>query len=301
MKRDISNCIYSFVCMTIFFYLVLFILWAVLASFGGVIIERAREKWSTLRSIFGGRSFCPGCKTTLRRWQLIPIAGWLFQKGKCMTCNQRISRRYILSEILMWGVFVFTGWRVTQGEVAALVDSSVVWQLIFRLLLNRWLVLLIIADLFRYELNLPIRYMLLALSLVYQLFLWTDTLLYALLWGVVLATVFVVIYGAAARRQTKKHKGVFTEWFGLGDVFLAGLIWTFSGFVLTGSLEVFFLIQTVLLYLVVSSGLGIIFRLLRKLFTWDSDEHLPFIPAMIVAFWLFIFLGGVLFTLLSPK
>jgi len=40
-----------------------------------------------------------------------------------------------------------------------------------------------------------------------------------------------------------------------------------------------------------SSGLGIVFWLLRKQLSKNDDEQMPFLPAMIAAFWL-LALGG---------
>lgn len=61
----------------------------------------------------------------------------------------------------------------------------------------------------------------------------------------------------------------------------------------------FLSVQTILLYLVISSGLGIIFRVVRKYIFGESDDHMPFIPAMICAFRLFRLGGGYILELLQ--
>jgi hypothetical protein len=71
----------------------------------------------------------------------------------------------------------------------------------------------------------------------------------------------------------------------LGDVWMAWLIWALVP-VLFASWDVFFWIQLVLLYLIMSSWLGIIFWLLRKQIIKNDEEQMPFLPAMIVAFWI---------------
>lgn len=45
-------------------------------------------------------SHCPQCKTPLNWWQNIPIVSYILLKGKCHACEQSISIRYPLIEIL---------------------------------------------------------------------------------------------------------------------------------------------------------------------------------------------------------
>lgn len=45
------------------------------------------------------RSCCPFCHQQLKAYHLIPIASFLFLKGRCSFCNQKISWRYPLFEI----------------------------------------------------------------------------------------------------------------------------------------------------------------------------------------------------------
>ena len=51
------------------------------------------------------RSFCPNCKTTIKLIYLIPLLGYLIQKGKCNSCKSNISIFYPLTEIF----FLFIG------------------------------------------------------------------------------------------------------------------------------------------------------------------------------------------------
>src|SRR5271170_4563486 len=40
------------------------------------------------------RSACPACKAPIRAWQNIPLASWLLLRGRCASCNAKISARY---------------------------------------------------------------------------------------------------------------------------------------------------------------------------------------------------------------
>lgn len=70
---------------------------AVLGSFVNCLAERlvSGEK------IQKGRSHCTKCGHTLSALDLLPIAGWVFLRGKCRYCKAEISVRYPLTEAIM--------------------------------------------------------------------------------------------------------------------------------------------------------------------------------------------------------
>lgn len=51
-------------------------------------------------SIVSPPSHCPNCGTRLKPFDLIPLLSYLFFRGKCRYCNQKISPRYFLVELL---------------------------------------------------------------------------------------------------------------------------------------------------------------------------------------------------------
>ena len=52
------------------------------------------------------RSFCPNCNHRLEFLDLIPILSYIFLKGKCRYCGQKIRIRYLILEILSGLVFL---------------------------------------------------------------------------------------------------------------------------------------------------------------------------------------------------
>ena len=52
------------------------------------------------------RSFCPNCKHRLEFLDLIPVFSYIFLKGRCRYCNEKIRIRYFLLEILSGFVFL---------------------------------------------------------------------------------------------------------------------------------------------------------------------------------------------------
>ncbi len=69
------------------------ILGLVVGSFLNVVILRGKNG-----ETLGGRSRCPHCARTLSIKELIPVASFLFQKGRCRSCGAALSLQYPLVE-----------------------------------------------------------------------------------------------------------------------------------------------------------------------------------------------------------
>ena len=69
------------------------------------IIYRFSPDTSKEINIFYPRSFCPNCKKQIKLIYLIPLLGFILQKGKCISCNNSISFYYPLTEL----IFLFIG------------------------------------------------------------------------------------------------------------------------------------------------------------------------------------------------
>lgn len=87
-----------------------FILGSAIGSFLSVAIYRLRHHE---KKILFGRSMCPSCKKQLKWKHLVPIFSWLFLRGKCGYCGQRISVHYMLLELLTGISFLalFLNWN----------------------------------------------------------------------------------------------------------------------------------------------------------------------------------------------
>ena len=75
-------------------------------SFLNVVVYRAPLGLS----VSTPRSFCPTCDRQLTWWENIPLLSWLFLRGRCHTCHQRISVRYPLVEVTTALVFGLVAW-----------------------------------------------------------------------------------------------------------------------------------------------------------------------------------------------
>lgn len=96
-------------------------------SFLNVVIHRGPSMWGLLDEAPRGDlvrpgSYCPSCRMPLRFCNLIPLASFLWQRGRCAACGAPISRRYPLVELLggagaVLSVIVF-GWTLAAAFAA---------------------------------------------------------------------------------------------------------------------------------------------------------------------------------------
>ncbi len=80
-----------------------FVFGAVIGSFLNVLILRLPMG----KSIVMPRSFCFSCKTPISWYHNIPIFSYVFLRGKCATCKEKISFQYFLVEILSAFISLF--------------------------------------------------------------------------------------------------------------------------------------------------------------------------------------------------
>lgn len=108
--------------MNEFYVLVFYILGIVMGSFYSLVAYRL----SNDRSIVKPRSFCDNCKTKLKWYELIPIASYIVQKGRCSYCNQKISVFYPVAELLCGILFAlsFAIFGFSYNFVLAILLSS---------------------------------------------------------------------------------------------------------------------------------------------------------------------------------
>ena len=81
--------------------LLVFAFGASIGSFLNVVIWRLPRK----EQISKGRSHCPQCHKDLQALDLIPIASFLWRRGRCAHCNKKISLRYPIIELIVGALF----------------------------------------------------------------------------------------------------------------------------------------------------------------------------------------------------
>ena len=88
--------------MFIYYSIVIFVFGLVLGSFYTVVGERLPNN----ESIVKPPSHCPNCGHVLKFYELIPVLSFIFLKGKCLKCKNRIPILSTLIEILTGILFV---------------------------------------------------------------------------------------------------------------------------------------------------------------------------------------------------
>ncbi|MCP3752283.1 A24 family peptidase [Pseudomonas sp. SBB6] len=208
-------------------------------------------------------SQCPHCAHRIRPWENIPVISYLALRGRCSSCQARISPRYPLVELACGALTLFVAWRfgVTGTALALLLLS---WGLLAMSMID------IEHHLLPDALVLPLLWLGLIVN-AFEMFvpledaLWGTVAGYLSLWSVF--WVFKIITGK--------------EGMGYGDFKLLAMLGAWGGW------------QILPLTLLLSSLLGaliglIMLRLQRK----QASTPIPFGPYLAIAGWIALLWGG---------
>ncbi len=72
---------------------------ALLGAVFGSFLNCAAWRIAHGESFLKGHSRCPGCGHALGAADLVPVFSWVFQRGRCRYCGEKISVRYPLTEL----------------------------------------------------------------------------------------------------------------------------------------------------------------------------------------------------------
>ena len=189
-------------------YLSIFVFGLIFGSFLNCVIYRLHSGESFLK----GRSFCPNCQHILSWPDLIPVFSFLILKGKCRYCHKPISLQYPLVELATGTVFLLIFWNLEFG----------IWDLLFRLLISCFLIIIFVYDLKHYIIPDQVIYPAIVIAFLYNIYQFTiDNQQLTI-------NNFLSAFGSAAFFLTLvliSHE----KWLGWGDVKLAFLMGLFLG------------------------------------------------------------------------
>ena len=94
--------------MNIFFYIIIFIIGTLFGSFYTLAVYRIPKR----QDITHTHSYCPNCNHKLGLLDLIPIFSYIFLRGKCRYCKEKIRPRYLILEILSGLLFILLGYSM---------------------------------------------------------------------------------------------------------------------------------------------------------------------------------------------
>lgn len=103
-----------------------------LGSFLGAVIVR----WSTGRQLYSGRATCDCGQVVLSARDMIPIASWAINGGRCRICARGLGRLYPAIEvaallIAVWSIVVLPGNLIWTGAAfgwTLLVIGAIAWR-----------------------------------------------------------------------------------------------------------------------------------------------------------------------------
>ncbi len=221
------------------FILFIFIFGLLIGSFLNVVIYRIPKE----KSIVFPSSKCQSCQTPLKWYHNIPIFSWLFLKGKCAFCSEKISIQYPLIEF-------------TTGVIAVLLyyKLGLVWNLPIVFAVFTLLLALVMID-FKY-MEIPDSLNLLALTLAVITPTPLESIENALLavGGITLLRYYLTYF-------------LNKEAMGEGDIIVAGTMGALLGFPL------FFY----------AMFLSAILAIIPSLLAQNKEKAIPFVPFLTMA------------------
>jgi len=249
-----------------FLLILIFIFGLIVGSFLNCVIYRLEVDESPL----SGSSYCPHCRHILRWYDLIPVLSFIFLRGQCRYCSEKISWQYPLVEITTGLLFILLlnyELRITNYE---LLNFEVILNLLFSILITCFLIIIFVYDLKHYIIPDKVIYPAIVVALSFNLLRSdllgrTDLLLSAL--GAAGFFLFIVLISQG-------------KWMGIGDIklaFLMGLILGFPNILIA----LFFAFFTGAII-----GVGLI---LSKKKTLKSE--VPFAPFLIIGTFFALFWG----------
>ena len=94
--------------MNIIFYVIIFAMGCVFGSFFTLATYRIPLNQNITHEL----SYCPKCNHKLAFLDMIPIFSYIFLRGKCRYCGNKIGPRYFIMEILSGIAFILLAWMI---------------------------------------------------------------------------------------------------------------------------------------------------------------------------------------------
>lgn len=289
-------------------FLILFsIIGLCLGSFYNVVILRSL----TGESIVFPGSKCPKCQNKLKPWHNIPVLSYIFLRGKCAYCKEKISIQYPLIELTTMYIFVYS-----------YIKFGLEWKTLFAIIVASTLLIMSMTDLKEKIVECNIAIGLAITGFIYNWFV-NNTFLDSL-YGLIIAVLVMEIL-AATGHLFKKGRA-----FGEADTYVAGALGACFGLnslltILTYTLisaalftipiflykqfknnnksvcilSIVFILTT-LIYknvainwitfsILIISGILLVVAILKNIKTEESLTYLPLVPAFSIATLYFLF------------
>lgn len=207
-------------------------------------------------------SACPQCGHTIRFWENIPVISYLFLKGRCSNCGNKIPLQYPMVEAITALLSVVVAWKF-----------GVSWQTLLALLLTWSLIALTMIDFHKQLLPDSITLPLLWLGLLANLFGLFTSLESAVIGAVAGYLTLWCVYHLFKLLTGK-------EGMGFGDFKLLGALGAWLGW------------KVLPLIILLSSMVGAVIGIALIVITrHDKNIPIPFGPYLAIAGWIALIWG----------
>jgi len=242
------------------FPIYIFILGLLIGSFLNVCIYRIPRG----ESISYPPSHCTSCGKNIKYYDLIPVLSWIFLRGKCRNCGERISIRYALIEITTAILFLLTYFQY-----------GVSINLARYLILIPFLIIIAMIDYDTMEVYTATTWIAIAMGVIFVgINFYQGQPVVTYIYGGILGagTIIIIIL------LSKIILG--TEGMGWGDAEICGLCGLFLGFKLT--------LMMLFFSFVIGGVIGVYLLKVKKK---SGRTEMPFGPSIIMAAFLMIIWG----------
>ncbi|MDP1538650.1 MAG: prepilin peptidase [bacterium] len=252
------------------FSLIIFLFGLIVGSFLNCVIYRLEVGGNFLK----GRSFCPLCKHELAWQDLIPVFSFIFLRGKCRYCREKISFQYPLVELATGILFVLIFWIFDFGFHLAF--GFWILSFLYYLLISCFLIVIFVYDLKHYIIPDKIIYPALFVSGIWYLVsgiffnFYTRYEMLNTIYSAIGAALFFLIIVLISRGK----------WMGVGDIKLAFLMGLILGWpnILVALFSAFFIGAII--------GVGLVFSGKKTM-----KSEVPFGPFLVTGTFIALFWG----------
>lgn len=217
--------------MNLFFYLLLFIMGTLFGSFYTLAVYRIPKK----QDITHTHSYCPNCNHKLGFLDLIPIISYIFLRGRCRYCKEKIRARYIILEI-MSGI-LFVAFAFLMNFKIGMLNITAIAQYAFIVLYLTYIILISGIDKENRKIDRSISIYGMVISIMYIVYLYIVEQANIYRYGIyIIFYIIVLIVNAITLKKWHKNSYV------TGISFLLITMVIFTGEYITGNAIIFTLL-----------------------------------------------------------
>lgn len=247
----------------VIFYIFIFIIGTLFGSFYTLAVYRIPKK----QDITHTHSYCPNCNHKLGILDLIPVWSYIFLRGKCRYCKNKIRPRYFILEVLSGLAFVALAYFV------GLNFYNITWNLVieysFAILYLTFLVLMAVTEKENRRIEKSISVYGIVISLMYIVYLWIlDT---PNIYGYAMYLIFyilVLIYDSITLKKRAKDS------YATGIILTALTMAVFTKTIITIS-TIIYVLLIVFIYMLLKKLTAKSKKARQDLVKKDKDKTLP--------------------------